>query len=933
MKKIKIIYIFLLLFSATAFANEKDLPRRDSLIYGTLPNGLKYYIYPHSYPKGEAVYRLFVKSGSLNETESQRGLAHFIEHLAFNGTEHFPGNQLVRYLERNGGKFGKDLNAHTSFGETVFKLQMPSSDRSKVDTTMTILSDWAKGILFDSLEVEKERGVILSERLQRQSPEQKSNETFINEIFNGSRYSQRITIGDTTVIRNSNASDLKDYYGSWYRPGLMAVAVVGDIDPAYIKAQIEDKFGTMPVKNKPANVRYVIPEYRTNKYTVYYDKALKDATLDILYLGKAVNPITKASEYYQYILGGLINRLLRQRFNNISFHNPDYKDASINRGDLVNAASLTDASVTLEKGKAKDGISQFIKESDQILNYGFTRLEIDQAKRSLYRIFRNRLSSTGSITSSNLMDEIYNDYYSGNRFISDSLEFVLMQNSLAKIDSITIIKTLKKSTLSNKYHVLLRAPESFQTEIGTSESLESIFIQAKKAPLKRYGLNFKVPDQLCSEPKGGKIVSSKEIPALKAIDWRLDNGVRVIFKQSSVEKDRISISGFRKGGLYSLDSLDYVNGLFAGSIVPISGAGDFSREALNYYLADNSASVRFLVDKTRTGIFASSIDEDANDMFKLLYLKWTEPRINQDVFRQVVEKSCDNYRKDKPTPEEEFSKELGYLINGKNYTNEELTDTLIISRTEEAKMLPVFDQLFGNADGYTFIVISDLDESKIRPYVETYLGALPHGATDTTFKFSSRNIPLGDITFERHTGTAKKATVSLIFQNGKRPMENMEMTNLKCDILSSVLRSVLLESLREELGKVYSVSVSSSAGKYPSFLSRTIIAFECSPEDVQTLIEVTNSKLEQIIDNKSIINSYLEQVKANLVKEFKINLQKNTFYTTLIRNSIFNNEENWDFIAEYEDSVNEFSTRDVSEMIKQVISSQRIKAVLYPSGN
>lgn len=931
MKKIKIIYIFLLL-SATAFAKEKDLPRRDSLTYGTLPNGLTYYIYPHSYPKGEAVYRLFVKSGSLNETGSQRGLAHFIEHMAFNGTGHFPGNELVKYLERNGGKFGKDLNAHTSFGETVFKLQMPSSDRSKVDTTMTILSDWAKGLLFDSLEVEKERGVILSERLQRQSPEQKSNDAFINEILNGSRYSQRITIGDTSVIRNSKVRDLKDYYESWYRPGLMAVAVVGDIDPAFIKSQIEEKFGTMLPKNKPASVKYVIPEYRTNKYTVYYDKALKDATLDILYLGKVFKPVTKTADYYDYTIRSLVNRLIRQRFSNIAFHDPKYKSANIQRGNIINAASLLDASVTLEREKAKEGIIQFVQESDQIFNYGFTTMEINQAKRSILRSYRNRLTSTSSVSSSSLMDEIYNEFYSGDRFISESLEYELLKGALARIDSIAIVKTLKKYTSKN-FHVLLRAPESFQTEIGSSDSLQKVIIQAKKAPIKRYGLDFRVPDQLCSKPKGGKIVSSKDIPALMAKDWRLDNGVRVIFKQSSLEKDRTSISGFRKGGLYSLDSLEFVNGLFAGSIVPISGAGDFSREALNYYLADNSASVRFLVDKTRTGIFASSINEDVDEMFKLLYLKWTQPRVNHDVFKQVVEKSCENYRKDKPTPEEEYSKKLGYLINGRNYTNEELTDSLIMSRTDEKKMLPVFNDLFGNADGYTFIVISDMEESKIRPYIETYLGSLSQGSIDTSFKFTARNIPIGDLTFEEHTGTAKKATVSLIFQNSKRPMENMEMTNLKCDILSSVLRSVLLESLREELGKVYSVSVSSSAGKYPSYLRRTVIAFECSPEDVGTLIQVTNSKLTQIVDNPSIINDYLEQVKANLTKEFKINLQKNTFYTTLMRNSIFNDEESWGFIAEYEDYVNGFSTRDVSEMIKQVINSQRIKAVLYPSGN
>ena len=308
----------------------QPLPYDSQLRKGTLANGLTYYIYPNQNPKGEAVYRLFVKSGSLQERDDQQGLAHFLEHLAFNGTRHFPGDGIVKFLESRGAKFGKDLNAHTSFTETVYKLQLPSGDPLLVDSTMTILADWADGLLIEPEEVEKERGVILSEWLSRGGTKTSNSMKLVMELLNDSRYAHRITIGDTAIIRHASPQTIRDYYEYWYHPSLMAVAVAGDIDADYIEKLIRKKFSHLNApKKRPELKTWPIPEYQEEKVTISTEKGVTKTEFDMLMLLPQPAAVQTADDYRLYLMRSLINRLFKQRFNALSFDNPAYSSASV----------------------------------------------------------------------------------------------------------------------------------------------------------------------------------------------------------------------------------------------------------------------------------------------------------------------------------------------------------------------------------------------------------------------------------------------------------------------------------------------------------------------------------------------------------------------------------------------------------------------------
>lgn len=913
-------------------ASAQQLTRDPKLRIGQLENGLTYYIYPNQNPKGEAVYRLFVKAGSVNERDDQQGLAHFLEHLAFNGTKHFPGDGIVRFLESKGAKFGKDLNAHTSFNETVYKLQLPSTDPLMVDSTLTILSDWACGLTIDPDEVEKERGVILSEWLSRGGTQTDNSMKLVMELLNGSLYSRRITIGDTAIIRHCTPQTIRDYYEQWYRPELMAVAVVGDINVHQVERLIREKFGAMrPVSPEPmGNKVPAIPEYTSAAVTIATDPNVKKTELDMLMLLPQPKAVQTADDYRQYLMRSLMNSLMKLRFNALSFDDPAYAKGGIQYSRFLGTTGVTDASVELMKGKLRQGILEFVTAQQQIYRYGFTVSEINRAKKSLLSSMRNKVASKNSIRSASLMDEIYADYYEGNRLISRKDELQLIEQYLPTIDSLAILKLIQETFESRPQHYLLRGGEEVHEEFSHENDLLLLINDSRQQPVERYWRNINIPDALASLQPANHIVSEKPIPEIGATDIRLDNGARVIFRRADTEHDRVTLSAFRKGGQYGLDSTRYYTSVVAPSIISLSGAGDFSREALNYYLAGNTASVRLLVDKLRTGVAGSAHLPDVETMFQLLWLRWTQPRLDTSVCRMTLDKIKENYRLKQETPQERFSRELNWLMSGRNYTNAVLTDSLIDRYVRVDDMLPLHHRFYGPATGYTFVILGDCDLSDVRSYISTYIGALPSGKPDTTWLVSDRQIPHRNVELISATSDQQKATVSLVWQQDQ-PNGDLQVQEVYSSALKSILRSALLKRLREEMGKVYSVSASVASGRYPSYLSRSTIAFVCQPEDVDTLIDATCQELQQLNTHPELYASYLDDVKQNLIKENALQKQQTSYWTSWIRNSVYNCQEDWTWLDRYDDVVRSMTMKDITDYARHILhDAYQVKAVLLP---
>ncbi len=906
----------------------------EKVVTGKLKNGLTYYIYPNDNPRGEAVYRLFIKAGSVYETERQKGLAHFLEHMAFNGSRNFPADAMVRFLESKGAKFGADLNAHTSFNETVYKLQLPSSNPAMVDSTMMILADWATGLTIDPVEVEKERGVIMSEWLSKKDAKRDANNMLLMALLNNSRYSDRLTIGDTAVIKNCSRNDIADYYKSWYHPSLMAVAVAGDVDAKETEKLIRKYFGKISGKKAPDWKQYLIEPYKNDSAIIFTDDRLNKIELDILRLITLPEPVANEEGYRAYLLRNLTSRLIKRRFGDYSFDNTAYKDGSISRSSFLNATGVFIESIELVPGKMKKGIEDFISYRNQIMSHGFTAREIERAKKELLSNMERKVDAGQSSQSIRIMDEIYSDFYTGNRLISRDDELELMRKTLPAIDSVAIVKSLQ--SIADDRHgirVLLRGNNKMLDEINNEQSLLELITKNHALSSKPYSKNFEMGDRLCDLKAPGHIVSEKRIPEINAVDMMLDNGARVIFRRSDLDKNKISVTAVRPGGMYTLDSLEYYSGIFARSVIGLSGAGNMSRDALGYYKAGNSASMILLPDNTRTGIIGSAYLKDASMMFDLMYAKWMYPRMDKDVFDQTAEKTKESFLTKKKTAEEIFGEEVSRLLNGSNYSNAELTDSIIDNCVHAEDLIPIHNRFFGPASGFTFVILADAPLDSIRGYITDYIGALPKGEVNIGWITGREPISYRHKIHHRHTGDNPKASVMLIYQQDSLPCSQNVMA-IKSKMLQNVLRSKLLARLREEMGMIYSVGVSSSSTLHPSPLSRTSISFVCKPEDVDTLLAATREELNNLYEHPEQFEDVMRDVKLNLIKDHKLNIQKNAFWASWIRNSVFNEEEDWNYINNYASIVDEISARDIAQFGKKLLdSASYTEAILYPKEN
>lgn len=932
MTRNKLIITILLSLFFIHFLSAKEIKVDPKLIKGELSNGLTYYIYPNDYPKGEAVYRLFIKSGSLYETEEQRGLAHFLEHMAFNGTKTFPGNSLIKYLESKGAKFGKDLNAHTSYNETVYKLQLPTTSTGLVDTTLLILRDWIDGIVLDSAQIEAERGVILSEWLSRTGPQAEVNDALLNMLLNNSRYSERKVIGDTAVIKNFDHQLLHDYYQTWYRPDIMAVAIVGDVDPVKMEQAIKKTFSKIPNKKRKKLVNYPIPDYeKSDAKTVVHESLSKPQLTSVQFTPKIKN-VKKEKDYISYLQKLMLNRLMNARLNAISFDNTSYSNGSIGISDFLNTKGMIISSVELKPDKMDEGINVFNEDVKQIFKYGFLPVEINKVKKSYLSQLKRAAESNNPTISSTIMDEIYADFYKGYTVTTDEEEYRLFKNNIDKIDSLSLVNILHRIIEPNKTHYLLT---SFQeTQLTDSLELLNTISALQSKEVEPYKLDINVPEELLGrQPIAGKIIKESKINEIDGTEILLSNGVKVIYKPAVSSKDRISFSAFKKGGLYALDSIDYPSGVFSANVISLSGAGDFSRDELSYYLAGNTSNVKLMIEKTRSGVVGSSSVNDIETLFQLLYLRWTQPRLDSSVFDLTKKMSIENYLNQNKTDQTKFYEKLSDLMRVSDYTNRELTDSIIENHVHLDKMIPIFNQSFGNANGFTFVIISDMSLSELEPYILTYIGGLPSNNLDnedSSYVYNGGTIRTTKAELIEEAGDSERSVVNLIFQQTEIPMNYTEY-KLKSEILEAIIKMKLTSILREEMGMVYSTSVSSSSTIHPNELSRSIISFSCLPSNADTLINEIVKILNTLSSDPTNFEKELTDVKMNQVKVMKANIQRDSFWSTHIRNLLFNNEDYWNYVNDFESIVTNISTEEISKLVDfNFDQDNMIKTVLLP---
>lgn len=926
-KKISLFFLLLVLFSAVGFA--QPLKQDPNLVKGKLSNGFTYYIYKSDKEPGTSTLRLFLNAGSLQEDNDQLGLAHFIEHMAFNGTKHYSKNDVITFLESKGVKFGADLNAHTSFDETVYKISINTQDEKNLEKSIDIMADWAFGVTFDPTEIDKERGVVIEEWRSKQGADNRLRDQYLPVLFSQSRYAERLPIGKVDILKNFKRQRIVDFYEKWYRPDLMAIAIVTDIDPKKVEQYIKAEFTSYKAKSKAPRIYYELPKHKDTLFSIVTDKEARSIELSFFNKIKSSGPIRTEQDYEQQQTRSFFNALVKGRFSRISQLQDNFKDGSFSISNIVLKNGVVAGGVSLYHDQIKEGIEKYLTEFQRIIRYGFTAEEINKYREEYLAAIKRGAKEEKS-QAETYLNEMHEEFYGNSVMMDKSQRTALALKYAPKIDSLSLLAFLRSKITPYNMVVLLTAPEKDKVLLPNEAQLKSLLANAAKQSVSPWTDEVEVPKQLLEQqPIAGKVIGQENLPAIGVTKWTLSNGTTVYLKQTKEKKDYLTISGFRQGGIYALDSTQYITAQFVKSVTGLSGAGKFGRRALTQYLTGNSASAVLILSNNREGVVTNADWKDAKTMFQLMYLKWMYPNADKVTFDQAKRKAIEGLENSKLSPMYAYNQAISELLKGEEDYSSNVTVDRIEKELKFEDIIPVFKNRFGSAKDFQFVVVGDFMLDSIKPLIEQYIGGLPGGNYAKAFKYTGPNggDKAKDILI--YAGKAPKSTVNIFYQSNEVNYDYPAI--LVQTMLQEVLKVKLRLNLREENSGVYGVGVSVSSTNIPAPLIRSRISFSCAPESAEFLVKQVQVELDKVANNPNYFSEDLKNIKIQQIDGYKKQSSKNLFWSTSLRNQFYYGFKDFSYFNQYEQMINNITPAEIAAYAKKYLIKQPgIKAVLMP---
>jgi zinc protease len=874
---------FVLVFFATTFsliAQHKltdKLPIDLRVKIGKLSNGMTYYIQKNTRPEKKVELRLAVNTGSILEDDDQRGLAHFTEHMAFNGSKNFQKNDLVSFLQSIGVKFGADLNAYTSFDETVYILPIPTDKKENIAKGFQILEDWASSVAFDDAEIDRERGVVLEELRLGKGADDRMSKIYYPKLFEGSKYGDRLPIGTEDVLKNFKYDVIRRYYKDWYRPDLMAVFVVGDMDVLQAEQLIKKHFEHLknPDKPRPRPESEVLPR-KKSEGIVATDKEATNHFIQIYYTTKKQKVETTVGDYRDYIVERLFTSMLSQRLQELTQSpTPPFIFGASNLGDFVRGYEAYSSFGVLGKGGVEPAINAIVLENERARKFGFTAPELERIKKVLMKNIERAYNERDKTESANLVQEyvqnflekepipgIENEYNYHKQFLNDiTLEEV---NQYAA-------KIIPPDTESKL--VVLTGPDKAEFKIPTNEELLSIAENAAKVEVTPYEESAVASSLMEKIPAAGKIVSEKEIKELAITELTLNNGVKVLLKPTDFKNDQVIMTASRFGGQYLFDTKDRFNAEYASAVVAQMGIADFAPFELRKVLAGKSASVT-----PRLGTISESLNGqcsavDIETMLQLTHLYFTQPRHDIELFKSFVSKQQAMYQNMASDPQYTFQDSVFQILYKNHPWSPRVPKAEIFGTINEQRALEIYKERFGDANGFTFVLVGKFDLPTIKPLLATYLGSLKSTPKKSTLKDVGLR-PVKGVKKEVFKGTEPKSFIRM-FWNGEAAYSSDEA--LKMQALTEVLNIKLIEKLREDLAGIYGGGMFGNLSKFPYPNFSLGASLPCGPENVDKLITATLEEIEKIKKNGPSVED-LNKVKETWKQQHEVNLKENNFW-------------------------------------------------------
>ncbi|MDB4956595.1 MAG: peptidase, partial [Myxococcales bacterium] len=841
---------------------------------GTLPNGITYYILKHGKPEKRALLWLAVNAGSVQEDEDQRGLAHFDEHMAFNGTKRFPKDAIVKYLEGIGMRFGADLNAYTSWDETVYQLEVPTDDAGFVGKGLDILRDWAGNVSYDPTEISKESGVVLEEWRLGRGAQMRLFDKHAKALFAGSRYANRITIGLPEIIKAGKPEALTRFYKDWYRPDLMAVIAVGDFDTATMEKEIKARFGdlTNPEKER-ARPSGGLPAATGTRVSIETDKEVPSTSVEVSNLA-AHRPMSSMQDYRRGIGEQLYGAILNERLSSLA-RKPDapFMFAAGGFDPTTRDIDSFDRFAQAKAGKVEDALRVLMTEVLRIEKFGITATELERARTNLKRSFEQNAETEATKDSRSFTQEITRNFFQSELMVGGTKEKELTLSILPEITVDELNGLAKKFAGGDNRVIVISGPEG--KPLPAKERALAIIDEVSKLEIKPWEDKTSQQALMAKPPTAGKIVKETKNDAVGVTEWTLSNGARVIVKPTDYEVDAVAISGSSPGGEATVGDKEYNDARFADEVVQAGGVGEFDAEQLGKVLAGKEVNVATGISETTESVNARGSAHDLETMFQLIHLRMTAPRKDEQAFNVWKANSIEQLTNAMRSPEAKFHRETVAALY-KNNIRRTIPEPTDIEKVNLDKALAFYKARFGDASDFTFVIVGAVDVAKLKPLVETYLASLPaKGRKETEKDLKIRKLG-GVVTKTWKLGQEPKASVIIDFHGDEAWSRDKDRDLF---ILGQVLSIRLREIMREDMGGVYGVGAYGSLARSPHQERSFTLRFGCDPTRVDELVKAAFAEMDKVAKD-GIPDDYLAKVKATFLRARETEMRKNGFWAS-----------------------------------------------------
>ena len=902
------------------------IPVDPLITVGTLPNGLRYYVRENRLPQARAELRLVVKAGSVLEDDDQRGLAHFVEHMAFNGTRHFPKQEIVSFMQALGMRFGAHVNAHTSFDETVYELQVPTGNPAVMDRSLTILEDFARYVSFDGEEIDKERGVILEEWRLGLGAGERIRDAQMPVLLKGSRYAERSPIGTPEIIRNANYDRLKQFYADWYRPDLMAVIAVGDFDRASVEAQIRARFGAIPAATAPKpRPDHEVPSQPGTIYSIVTDPEITRTAISIFTKGPARDQSTVGA-YRTQMTERLFSGMLSARLDEIAQQpNAPFLAAQTSRGIFVRSAEVTSLNALVAQGGVERGLTALFTEIDRVARFGFTATELERQARGLQRVLENAAVEKNKSPSGPLADEFIRNFLQGEPIPGIVYEYALNQRFLPEI-TLAEINALAKDWAPDRNRVVaIIAPEREQATLPDAAKMTAAIAAASGRPLDAYVDAVNTKPLIEQLPSPGSIASTTANEPLGITEWRLSNGVRVVLKPTNFKEDEIVFRAVSPGGTSLAPDRDFIAADTADAVIAQGGLGNLRSLDLNKYLAGRSVSVNANIGETEEGLGGGSSRKELETMFQLIYLTFTAPRTDPVAFGVFKEQLKVALANQDALPETAFSETLNAALT-QNHLRARPLKAASVDQLNLERSLAFYKERFADASDFTFVFVGSFDLATMKPLVERYLASLPALHRQESPKDVGIRPPSGVVEREVRKGIEPKSQVSIVFTGA---FQNTEMNRVTLRAMGEMLSGSLHRTLREELGGTYGVSVEPRFTQRPHESYRITISFACDPARTESLTKTAFDVIEEF-RREGPSEAQVADARQALMRDFETNSQGNRYLLNRLVYS-YQHGESVDAVFNIRPTVDRLTASSIREAAQTYLDPRRyVEVTLLP---